>query len=331
MAATPDGAGYWLVASDGGIFTYGDAPFYGSSGSLTLNQPIVAMAATPDGGGYWLVARDAGVFTYGDAQFSGSAQSPLHPPLYPMPLSNPIAPVVTIMNEAPGPQAAHAGGLRVAFVGDSLALYEGHYIQLSSPPYALDNGAAAGCGFTNGAAMVEWSNPGPSILDPGACGLWADQIQWVVSRFHPDVTVVQTGYWESQIRQYDGNWETLADADYAYFIKSNLEAAVRMSHADGAAVVLATTPYFADGTPDDLVDAFNSIVAGVAAEYPYVSVDDVHTALDPGGKYQLVIDGIVARGGDGVHFTQAGVDRLLAPGLNQLIADVGDPVYAGGA
>ena len=32
MAATPDGGGYWLVASDGGIFTFGDAAFYGSTG-----------------------------------------------------------------------------------------------------------------------------------------------------------------------------------------------------------------------------------------------------------------------------------------------------------
>ncbi len=32
MAPTPDGHGYWLVASDGGIFSYGDAQFYGSTG-----------------------------------------------------------------------------------------------------------------------------------------------------------------------------------------------------------------------------------------------------------------------------------------------------------
>ena len=51
MAATPDGGGYWLVASDGGIFSYGDATFYGSTGSIHLNQPIVGMAATPDGHG----------------------------------------------------------------------------------------------------------------------------------------------------------------------------------------------------------------------------------------------------------------------------------------
>ena len=48
LAATPDGGGYWLVASDGGIFSYGDAHFYGSTGSLHLNAPIVGMAATPE-------------------------------------------------------------------------------------------------------------------------------------------------------------------------------------------------------------------------------------------------------------------------------------------
>ena len=41
--------------------------FYGSTGAIHLNQPIVGMAATPDGGGYWLVASDGGIFTFGDA------------------------------------------------------------------------------------------------------------------------------------------------------------------------------------------------------------------------------------------------------------------------
>jgi hypothetical protein len=31
MAATPSGNGYWLVASDGGIFSFGDAVFRGST------------------------------------------------------------------------------------------------------------------------------------------------------------------------------------------------------------------------------------------------------------------------------------------------------------
>ena len=75
MAATPDGKGYWLVAADGGIFSYGDAGFYGSTGSLVLNAPIVGMAPTHDGKGYWLVAADGGIFPYGDAGFYGSAGS----------------------------------------------------------------------------------------------------------------------------------------------------------------------------------------------------------------------------------------------------------------
>ncbi len=38
MAVTPDGAGYWLVAADGGIFAFGDAPFFGSMGGQALEQ-----------------------------------------------------------------------------------------------------------------------------------------------------------------------------------------------------------------------------------------------------------------------------------------------------
>jgi uncharacterized protein YkwD/ribosomal protein L24E len=72
MASTPTGKGYWLVASDGGIFRYGDAGFYGSAGGIHLNKPIVGMAATPTGKGYWLVASDGGIFRYGDAGFYGS-------------------------------------------------------------------------------------------------------------------------------------------------------------------------------------------------------------------------------------------------------------------
>ena len=48
MAPTPTGSGYWLVAADGGIFTFGDAAFFGSTGGEPLNQPIVGMAADPD-------------------------------------------------------------------------------------------------------------------------------------------------------------------------------------------------------------------------------------------------------------------------------------------
>jgi cell wall-associated NlpC family hydrolase len=74
VAAEPTGdrGGYWLVASDGGVFAYGNARYYGSTGGMILNQPIVGMASTTDGRGYWLVARDGGIFSFGDAGFYGS-------------------------------------------------------------------------------------------------------------------------------------------------------------------------------------------------------------------------------------------------------------------
>ena len=73
-ANVPPGAKkqYWLVASDGGIFAFGDAQFHGSTGAIHLNKPIVGMAPTSDGRGYWLVASDGGIFAFGDAQFHGS-------------------------------------------------------------------------------------------------------------------------------------------------------------------------------------------------------------------------------------------------------------------
>ena len=67
----PPSAGYDLVASDGGIFTFGPA-FFGSEGGMHLNQPVVGMAMTADNKGYWLVARDGGIFTFGTAGWHGS-------------------------------------------------------------------------------------------------------------------------------------------------------------------------------------------------------------------------------------------------------------------
>jgi hypothetical protein len=72
VGVAASGAGRWLVASDGGVFSFGDAKFYGSTGAMHLNQPIVGMAATRSRHGYWLVASDGGIFSFGDARFYGS-------------------------------------------------------------------------------------------------------------------------------------------------------------------------------------------------------------------------------------------------------------------
>ena len=64
--------GYRLAASDGGIFSFGGAPFCGSTGGLRLNAPVVGAASAPSTGGYWEVASDGGIFAFGGAPFFGS-------------------------------------------------------------------------------------------------------------------------------------------------------------------------------------------------------------------------------------------------------------------
>jgi hypothetical protein len=71
VAEVAGGSGYWLVASDGGVFAFGTAQFYGSMAGKHLNSPITGIVATSDDRGYWLVAKDGGVFAFGDAGFSG--------------------------------------------------------------------------------------------------------------------------------------------------------------------------------------------------------------------------------------------------------------------
>jgi len=76
IAAAANGGGYWLAASDGGIFSYGNAPFYGSvpgvlKPGVRLNKPVVSITADPATGGYWLAASDGGVFSF-NAPFYGS-------------------------------------------------------------------------------------------------------------------------------------------------------------------------------------------------------------------------------------------------------------------
>ena len=68
----PPQHGYWLVGSDGGIFTFGSAQFYGSTGSLHLQRPVVGITPTANRGGYWLVASDGGIFAFGNAGYYGS-------------------------------------------------------------------------------------------------------------------------------------------------------------------------------------------------------------------------------------------------------------------
>ncbi|HKY77480.1 MAG TPA: hypothetical protein VJS45_15135 [Acidimicrobiia bacterium] len=98
-AENPTGEGYWVATSDGGVFTYGNAQFYGSMAGKKLRAPITDIVPSPTGQGYWLVAEDGGVFSFGDATFFGS----------PADVAN--SPTVAIAR-VPGPSQPAAAGPR---------------------------------------------------------------------------------------------------------------------------------------------------------------------------------------------------------------------------
>jgi len=66
MAARPQGDGYWFVASDGGVFSFGAAGFFGSAVG-TATSPVVAISSTPSGNGYRIVTAGGNAYNFGDA------------------------------------------------------------------------------------------------------------------------------------------------------------------------------------------------------------------------------------------------------------------------
>jgi hypothetical protein len=87
LASSQNVPAYYAVAADGGIFTFGGLPFYGSMGGHPLDKPMVGIAPTTTtngatGGGYWTVASDGGIFAFGNAVFHGSMGGhPLNQPM----------------------------------------------------------------------------------------------------------------------------------------------------------------------------------------------------------------------------------------------------------
>ena len=82
MAPTPDGQGYWFVASDGGVFAFGDAPFYGSVGGVPHQVPGRGHRQhRPPASGYWFTNDNGAVSAFGNATYWGSAPQVLNKPV----------------------------------------------------------------------------------------------------------------------------------------------------------------------------------------------------------------------------------------------------------
>lgn len=78
IESTPSGDGYWVASTDGGVFTYGDAQYWGAPAEFGTQSMIVDIASTPTGRGYWLLGTNGAVYSFGDARYYGGANDRQH-------------------------------------------------------------------------------------------------------------------------------------------------------------------------------------------------------------------------------------------------------------
>jgi hypothetical protein len=115
IAASPDGKGYWLLAQDGGVFSFG-VPFHGSVSDRRPYTKAVSLRASDSGAGYYVAGGDGAVFAFGDAdrrreRTPGGAEAVVDVAFRPTGARQPPAPAVTApaVPAPPGAPARPAG------------------------------------------------------------------------------------------------------------------------------------------------------------------------------------------------------------------------------
>jgi hypothetical protein len=199
------GHGYWLVGSDGGIFSFGSAAFYGSMGATHLQRPVVGIVPTRNWSGYWLDASDGGVFSFGDTQFHGSIPGlGLNPASSGLPNSL-NAPIVGMV-----PSHDQGGYFMVASDGGVFAFGDAHFAG-SCPGIGVCSGAAVAVmadGSGNGYWLITQTGHVYTFGDApylGAPGAQSSNITSAVA------TPSGHGYWI-----LDGDGQVFAYGDAAY-------------------------------------------------------------------------------------------------------------------
>lgn len=116
-----------------------------------------------------------------------------------------------------------------------------------------------------------------------------------------------------------GQWVNLRSPTFQAEVGGQLARLSALVQSYGARLVLLSAPYYANGTPNDIVDSYNTLLAQV----PDAQILSLHDLLDPADRYTSVVDGIVARDVDGVHLTSLGTTAVMSPVLLPPIVAIG--------
>jgi peptidoglycan/LPS O-acetylase OafA/YrhL len=250
------------------------------------------------------------------------------------------APPVVVTSVAPHPSASGVldpmerpdrkpgSEPRVDFFGDSVSWTIGTYLP-KHPGIETHVRAIEGCGIALLPDILELGTPHTNYPN---CDKWPTRWQKGVTADDPDVSVILLNRWELMDRKLDGTYQHVGDPAYNAYLLGQLDKAVTIAGSRGAAVVLLTAAYThraekPDGTlyPEDQparVDAWNQLLQQEQAKRAkQVTILDLDKLVCPQGKFTWSLHGLQIRS-DGLHFTPAGVQKVIAPWLLPQLAAI---------
>jgi peptidoglycan/LPS O-acetylase OafA/YrhL len=258
------------------------------------------------------------------------------PPPQPVLAAAPViitAPSVPARSSAPANRPKRAATTpkrdpRVTFLGDSVAWVIGTYLP-PHPGMSTSVRAIQGCGIATLPDILQQGTPHTNY--PG-CTSWPQRWRRGIAKDDPDVAVIELNRWELMDRRYQGRYQHVGDPAYDAYLTAQLDEAIGIAGSRGAAVVLLTAAYThrterPDGSlyPEDQparVDAWNALLRATAARHPgKVTVLDIAPLVCPDGKFTWRVDGMRVRS-DGLHYTPAAVQRIIAPWLLPRLATI---------
>jgi hypothetical protein len=231
------------------------------------------------------------------------------------------------------PHRKPGGEPRIDFFGDSVSWVIGSYLP-AHPGLDVHVRAIQGCGIATLPDILELGTPHTNY--PG-CTTWYNRWQRGVDKDDPDVAIIELNRWELMDRKLNGTYQHVGEPEYDAYLMTQLDRAVSIAGSKGAAVVLLTAAYTHRAEKPDgslygedqpaRVDAWNKLLVQEQAKHPQsITILDLKSLVCPDGKFTWSLHGLRIRS-DGLHYTPAGDQQIIAPWLLPKVAAIAAGTY----
>jgi peptidoglycan/LPS O-acetylase OafA/YrhL len=253
-----------------------------------------------------------------------------------------VHPAVPGGNKYPPAQYQTCPPVRVALLGDSMALTLGYGLGSEQRQYGvlMADDAQLGCSF-GVKGLGNWGNGSNSAwgMQNIPCLTQFRTWQQQLKSFKPAAIVVMMGYWDCYDRLWNGKDVHIGEPVFDAYLHSQMVKFVRMEGLGDIPIVFLTVPYvdppaLQDGSEPSAASVvrhneIDAMLSQLAAQFPkqvYVVNSDKY--LSPGNHFDSKVNGRACRWSDGVHFYPY-CGALMAPSVlslvRQLVAARGGP------